>query len=155
MPDCVFRTEGVTKVYNTGEAQVFALAGVDPEHCAKELSVLLGRHNGPFDGFYIGSNDLTQRRLGLDSDKLAPILNERHPAPDRMIRTVIAKAHEHGTKVGLCGQAPSNHPEVDKVLVDAGIASISVTPDAPPERERPYGGRRRLVIGGRGAANGR
>lgn len=48
-----------------------------------------------------------------------------------MIRTVIAKAHEHGTKVGLCGQAPSNHPEFDKVLVDAGIASISVTPDAP------------------------
>ncbi len=85
-----------------------------------------------FDGFSIGSNDLTQLTLGIDrdSDKLAPIFDERHPAVEWMIRTVIEKAHQHGSKVGLCGQAPSNYPEFAKVLVDAGIDSISVTPDS-------------------------
>ncbi len=85
-----------------------------------------------FDGFSIGSNDLTQLTLGIDrdSDKLAGLFDERHAAVQWMIRTVIAKAHEAGVKVGLCGQAPSNYPDFAQVLVTAGIDSISVTPDS-------------------------
>ena len=94
--------------------------------------ILAGEFASRFDGFSIGSNDLTQLTLGIDrdSDKLASIFDEKHAAVVWMIRTVIAKAHEHGAKVGLCGQAPSNYPEFAKVLVDAGIDSISVTPDS-------------------------
>ena len=85
-----------------------------------------------FDGFSIGSNDLTQLTLGIDrdSDKLAPLFDERHAAVEWMIRTVIAKAHKAKVKVGRCGQAPSNYPDFAQVLVDAGIDSISVTPDS-------------------------
>ena len=85
-----------------------------------------------FDGFSIGSNDLTQLTLGIDrdSDQLAALFDERHPAVVWMIQEVIRRAHEHGCKVGLCGQAPSNYPEFAKVLVDAGIDSISCTPDS-------------------------
>ncbi len=85
-----------------------------------------------FDGFSIGSNDLTQLTLGIDrdSDKLAPLFDERHPAVVWMIRSIIERAHAQGCKVGLCGQAPSNYPDFAKVLVDAGIDTISVTPDS-------------------------
>lgn len=85
-----------------------------------------------FDGFSIGSNDLTQLTLGIDrdSDKLAGLFNERHPAVVWMIRSIIERAHAQGCKVGLCGQAPSNYPEFAKVLVEAGIDTISVTPDS-------------------------
>lgn len=85
-----------------------------------------------FDGFSIGSNDLTQLTLGIDrdSDRLAPLFDERHDAVKWMIRTVIQKAHGAGAKVGLCGQAPSNYPEFARTLVNFGIDSISVTPDS-------------------------
>ncbi|WP_137702323.1 phosphoenolpyruvate synthase [Marimonas lutisalis] len=85
-----------------------------------------------FDGFSIGSNDLTQLTLGVDrdSDKLAPLFDERNPAVEWMIRTVVQKAHDAGAKVSLCGQAPSNYPSFARVLVDAGIDSISVVPDS-------------------------
>ena len=85
-----------------------------------------------FDGFSIGSNDLTQLTLGIDrdSDRLAPLFDERHPAVQWMIQTVIEKAHGAGAKVGLCGQAPSNYPEFASRLVEFGIDSISVTPDS-------------------------
>ena len=85
-----------------------------------------------FDGFSIGSNDLTQLTLGIDrdSDQLAGLFNERDEAVLWMIRTVIEKAHAAGVKVGLCGQAPSNYPEFARLLVQAGIDSISVTPDS-------------------------
>ncbi|WP_425053349.1 phosphoenolpyruvate synthase [Psychromarinibacter sp. S121] len=85
-----------------------------------------------FDGFSIGSNDLTQLTLGIDRDneQLADLFDERSPAVTWMISTVISKAHDAGAKVGLCGQAPSNYPEFAKVLVDAGIDSISCTPDS-------------------------
>jgi pyruvate,water dikinase len=85
-----------------------------------------------FDGFSIGSNDLTQLTLGIDrdSDKLADLFDERHPAVVWMIRSVIERAHRVGAKVGLCGQAPSNYPDFAAVLVDAGIDTISVTPDS-------------------------
>ena len=85
-----------------------------------------------FDGFSIGSNDLTQLTLGIDrdSDKLAALFDERHEAVQWMIKTVIQRAHEAGAKVGLCGQAPSNYPDFARVLVEAGIDSMSVVPDS-------------------------
>lgn len=85
-----------------------------------------------FDGFSIGSNDLTQLTLGIDRDSeaLAPLFSERDPAVLWMIETVIAKAQKAGRKIGLCGQAPSNDPEFARLLVKAGIDTISVTPDS-------------------------
>jgi len=85
-----------------------------------------------FDGFSIGSNDLTQLTLGVDRDsaELAPLFDEQDEAVTWMIRAVIDKAHRSGAKVGLCGQAPSNHPEFAAFLVRSGIDSISVTPDS-------------------------
>lgn len=85
-----------------------------------------------FDGFSIGSNDLTQFTLGVDrdSDKLVHLFDERHEAVKRMIRIVIERAHAADCKVGICGQAPSDYPEFAEFLVDAGIDSISLTPDS-------------------------
>jgi pyruvate,water dikinase len=85
-----------------------------------------------FDGFSIGSNDLTQLTLGVDRDSgdLADLFDERDPAVLWMIKTVIEKAHAAGAKVGLCGQAPSNDSSFARLLVQAGIDSISVTPDS-------------------------
>jgi pyruvate,water dikinase len=85
-----------------------------------------------FDGFSIGSNDLTQLTLGVDRDsaELAALFDERDPAVLWMIRTVIERAHAAGAKIGFCGQAPSNDPDFARLLVDAGIDSISVTPDS-------------------------
>jgi pyruvate,water dikinase len=85
-----------------------------------------------FDGFSIGSNDLTQLVLGVDrdSERLAALFDERHPAVTRTIETVIRSAREHRRKIGLCGQAPSDHPDFARLLVQAGIDSISVNPDS-------------------------
>jgi pyruvate,water dikinase len=85
-----------------------------------------------FDGFSIGSNDLTQLVLGVDrdSDLLADLFNERHAAVTTVIRQLIATAHQHGVRVGICGQAPSDHPGFAEFLVEAGIDSISVNPDS-------------------------
>lgn len=85
-----------------------------------------------FDGFSIGSNDLTQLTLGVDRDSadLAELFDEQNDAVKWMIETVITRAHDAGAKVGLCGQAPSNHPEFAQFLVGCGIDSISVTPDS-------------------------
>jgi len=85
-----------------------------------------------FDGFSIGSNDLTQLTLGVDrdSEELAALFDERNAAVQWMIRTVIDKAHAAGRKVGFCGQAPSNDPDYARLLVAAGIDSVSVTPDS-------------------------
>jgi len=85
-----------------------------------------------FDGFSIGSNDLTQLTLGVDRDsaELAGLFDEQDEAVKWMIRNVISEAHSVGAKVGLCGQAPSDHPEFAEFLVECGIDSISVTPDS-------------------------
>jgi pyruvate,water dikinase len=85
-----------------------------------------------FDGFSIGSNDLTQLTLGVDrdSESLAGLFDEENEAVKWMIRTVIERAHEAGAKVGLCGQAPSNRSGFAEFLVACGIDSISVTPDS-------------------------
>ncbi len=85
-----------------------------------------------FDGFSIGSNDLTQLTLGVDrdSERLASLFDEQNEAVEWMIRKVIEEGRKAGVKVGLCGQAPSNHPEFAEFLVACGIDSISVTPDS-------------------------
>jgi len=85
-----------------------------------------------FDGFSIGSNDLTQLVLGVgrDAAKLAHLFDERSPSVLRMIRDLISRAHAAGRPVGICGQAPSDYPDFAEFLVEAGIDSISVTPDS-------------------------
>jgi pyruvate,water dikinase len=85
-----------------------------------------------FDGFSIGTNDLTQLLLGVDrdSDELSHLFDERNPTVKRMVEQLIATAHENGCKVGICGQAPSDHPEYAQFLVRAGIDSISLNPDS-------------------------
>ncbi|MBK1634615.1 phosphoenolpyruvate synthase [Rhodovulum adriaticum] len=85
-----------------------------------------------FDGFSIGSNDLTQLTLGVDRDsgELASLFDERNAAVQWMIRSVIERAHAVGAKVGFCGQAPSNDPDFARLLVGYGIDTISVTPDS-------------------------
>ncbi|MEB3266460.1 MAG: phosphoenolpyruvate synthase [Cyanobacteriota bacterium] len=85
-----------------------------------------------FDGFSIGSNDLTQLTLGIDRDSalVAHQFDERHPTVKAMIRLAIETAHRCGRKVGLCGQAPSDYPEFARFLVELGIDSISLNADA-------------------------
>jgi pyruvate,water dikinase len=85
-----------------------------------------------FDGFSIGSNDLTQLVLGVDRDSidLRALFDERDPAVRSMIHDVIERAHAAGITVGICGQAPSDYPEFAAFLVERGIDSISVNPDA-------------------------
>jgi pyruvate,water dikinase len=85
-----------------------------------------------FDGFSIGSNDLTQLVLGVDRDsaELRDLFDERDPAVKRMIADVIARAHAAGVKVGICGEAPSNHPDFAAFLVGCGIDSMSLNPDS-------------------------
>ena len=84
-----------------------------------------------FDGFSIGSNDLTQLVLGVDrdSEQLAGLFDERDEAVTSMIAQVIGKAHAAGIKIGICGQGPSNHPDFAEFLVREGIDSISLNPD--------------------------
>ena len=85
-----------------------------------------------FGGFSIGSNDLTQLILGVDrdSDRLSGLFDERHEAVTSMIARLLAAAQKTGTHTGICGQAPSDHPEFARFLVEQGIESISVTPDS-------------------------
>lgn len=84
-----------------------------------------------FDGFSIGSNDLTQLTLGLDRDSeiVAHIYDERNEAVKRLLKKVIADAKQHHKKIGICGQAPSDYPEFAQFLVECGIDSISLNPD--------------------------
>jgi pyruvate,water dikinase len=85
-----------------------------------------------FDGFSIGSNDLTQLMLGLDRDSelVSHLYNERNPAVKHMIATVIERVKKKGRKVGICGQAPSDFPEFAEFLVECGIDSMSLNPDS-------------------------
>jgi pyruvate,water dikinase len=84
-----------------------------------------------FDGFSIGSNDLTQLVLGVDRDSeiLGPVFDERNPAVLRALSLAIEGAHRAGRKIGICGQAPSDHPEIAEFLVRAGIDSLSLSTD--------------------------
>jgi pyruvate,water dikinase len=101
--------------------------------CEIPSNVILARQFAErFDGFSIGSNDLTQLTLGVDRDceDLAGLFDEQDEAVKWMIARVIAEARATGTHTGLCGQAPSDHPDFAAFLVDCGIESISVTPDS-------------------------
>lgn len=94
--------------------------------------ILMEQFAQHFDGFSIGSNDLTQMILGVDRDShyLSQVFNEQDPAVMFMIHEAITKAHAAGKKIGICGQAPSDHPELFKKLIDWGIDTVSFTPDA-------------------------
>lgn len=85
-----------------------------------------------FDGFSIGSNDLTQLVLGVDRDSgdLAALFDERNEAVTRFIAEAIERAHASKIKIGICGQAPSNYPEFARFLIERGIDSISLNPDS-------------------------
>ena len=85
-----------------------------------------------FDGFSVGSNDLTQLVLGVDrdSEELSQLFDERNLSVKRMIEHLILTAHENDCKVGICGQAPSDYPEFAKFLVEADIDSMSLNPDS-------------------------
>jgi len=85
-----------------------------------------------FDGFSIGSNDLTQLTLGLDRDSalVSQLFDERSEGVKRMVKMAIAAAKKHNRKIGICGQAPSDYPEFAQFLVEQGIDSISLNPDS-------------------------
>jgi pyruvate,water dikinase len=84
-----------------------------------------------FDGFSIGSNDLTQLTLGVDRDSgIVTGFDERDPAVMKLMEMAIAACRRHGKYVGICGQAPSDYPELTRWLVERGIASISLNPDS-------------------------
>ena len=94
--------------------------------------ILLPEFADIFDGFSIGSNDLTQLTLGVDRDSeiVAHVFDERNAAMQRFIAQAIHDARRLGRKIGLCGQAPSDYPEFATFLVDCGIDSMSLNPDA-------------------------
>jgi pyruvate,water dikinase len=101
--------------------------------CEIPSNVILAREFAEvFDGFSIGSNDLTQLTLGLDRDSalVAPLFDERNPAVLSLVADAIARARACGRKIGICGQAPSDYPEFARFLVRQGIGSISLNPDA-------------------------
>ena len=85
-----------------------------------------------FDGFSIGSNDLTQLTLGIDRDSglVARLFDERSPAVKQMVKMAIKAAKKYNCKIGICGQAPSDYPEFAQFLVEQGIDSISLNPDS-------------------------
>lgn len=93
--------------------------------------VLADEFSEVFDGFSIGSNDLTQLLLGLDRDSelVSHLYDERNAAVKRMIKSVIEVAKKKGKKIGICGQAPSDFPDFAEFLVECGIDSISLNPD--------------------------
>ena len=92
--------------------------------CADEFAEI-------FDGFSIGSNDLTQLTLGLDRDSslVSHLYDERSTAVKRLVKQVIDVAKEKGRKIGICGQAPSDFPDFAEFLVECGIDSMSLIPD--------------------------
>lgn len=94
--------------------------------------ILLEQFAPYFDGFSIGSNDLTQLTLGVDRDSglLTPYFDERDPAVTAMMSLALQKAHAHNTSIGICGQAPSDFPEIAQFLIDAGINYLSLNPDS-------------------------
>jgi len=93
--------------------------------------ILVDEFSEIFDGFSIGSNDLTQLVLGLDrdSEKVSHVFDERDAAVKRVVEWVIERAKKNGKKIGICGQAPSDYPEFAEFLVRCGIDSISLNPD--------------------------
>ena len=88
-----------------------------------------------FDGFSIGSNDMTQLTLGLDRDSgvIAHLFDERDPAVKKMLSMAIQACKKRGKYIGICGQGPSDHPDLAQWLLDEGIESVSLNPDTVVE----------------------
>jgi pyruvate,water dikinase len=88
-----------------------------------------------FDGFSIGSNDLTQLTLGLDRDSglIAHLFDERNPAVKKLLSMAIRSAKKAGKYIGICGQGPSDHPDLARWLMEEGIDSVSLNPDTVVE----------------------
>ncbi|MGC8966929.1 MAG: phosphoenolpyruvate synthase [Thermus sp.] len=109
-----------------GGLQVYVMAEIPANVLEAEAFAEL------FDGFSIGSNDLTQLALGLDrdSERVAHLFDERRETVKRLAAMLIEKAHAKGRPVGICGQAPSDYPEFAAFLVERGIDSLSLNPDA-------------------------
>ena len=84
-----------------------------------------------FDGFSIGSNDMTQLSLGLDRDSelVAHLFDERNPAVKKLLMLAIEACREQGKYIGICGQGPSDYPDFASWLFEQGISSISLNPD--------------------------
>jgi pyruvate,water dikinase len=108
------------------ELEIFVMAEI-PSNV-----ILAEKFAAIFDGFSIGSNDLTQLTLGIDrdSDIISPLFNEQDEAVESLISSMIKKAKAAGVKIGLCGQAPSDYPAFAQFLVKQGIDSISFNADA-------------------------
>ena len=113
-------------VRGQGDLEVYVMAEI-PSNI-----LLAERFAEDFDGFSIGSNDLTQLTLGVDRDgaTVAPLFDERNEAVKWSCAHLIERAHKAGRKVGICGQAPSDYPDFAAFLVERGIDSISLSPDA-------------------------
>ena len=94
--------------------------------------ILMDEFANYFDGFSIGSNDLTQLTLGVDRDSelLTAEFDERDAAVLQMMKMAINGAHQHNRTIGICGQAPSDYPEIAEFLIELGIDSISLNPDS-------------------------
>jgi pyruvate,water dikinase len=103
--------------------------------------VLADQFGKRFDGFSIGTNDLTQLVLGVDRDaeELSYLFDERNEALKRMVADLIDIAHSNDIKVGICGQAPSDYPDFAAFLVEHGIDAISLNPDSVIEVKRRVG----------------
>ena len=109
-----------------GQLKIYMMAEIPSNVIlAEEFSKL-------FDGFSIGSNDLTQLILGVDRDsaELSTLFDERNSAVKNQIKKLIDIAHQNGCKVGICGQGPSDYPEFASFLVECGIDSLSLNPDS-------------------------
>jgi pyruvate,water dikinase len=98
-------------------------------------ALLAERYLEFFDGMSIGSNDLTQLTLGLDRDSsiIARLFDERDDAVKALLRMAIQACRKHGKYVGICGQGPSDHPDLARWLLDEGIESMSLNPDTVVE----------------------
>jgi len=94
--------------------------------------LLMDEFSAFFDGFSIGTNDLTQLVLGVDRDssKVAFEYDERDPGVKKMVQMAVEGAKRNAKPIGICGQAPSDYPEFAEFLVDLGIDSISLNPDS-------------------------
>ena len=104
--------------------------------CELPSNVLLATEfSEVFDGFSIGSNDLTQLTLGLDRDSglVADLFDERDPAVKKLLAMAIHNCNRRGKYIGICGQGPSDHPDLAQWLMQQGIDSVSLNPDTVVE----------------------